>query len=535
MVAVFFTAFFGLSILGQREAFITGDPMLQDVFQMLPQETARSLSWGAPSGGKPADIYRMEIRTEEPANEEIVLGRIPRFAAVFYWNPVQDISGRELRQILAGRIKNWAEIGGENRRIVLFSGMGKHLGQRLAQEPGGIGILYWPQLVPAVKVLRVDGNDWLSLQDVGCSPDFGWVVLNPIKPLAWWEDLGWHLRNARFLRRVKMAFSRERWLYGREKLTLAAVGDILLDRGVARSVANHGNDFGYLFAGTAHILSRADRTLGNLECPLSLRGRQINMFRGHPAAADALRDAGFDLLSLANNHILDYGPEALADTVEIIKKREMVIIGAGRNRQEAGRPYFETINGIRTVFLAYTEVRPGFTYSRTGIEWRAGIDRVGVNPADPGEMRRDVAAARQRADVVVVFVHWGDEYQILPNVFQRLLADELQKSGADLVIGHHPHVIQGVSFGEKGAVAFSLGNFVFDQKTWDRREGLILEAFFDRAGLRQLRFHPVRILGEQPRLLKEEEARLVLRRFAFISKEINKTAQGEQSSGEKVD
>jgi poly-gamma-glutamate capsule biosynthesis protein CapA/YwtB (metallophosphatase superfamily) len=526
LVAIFFTSIFGLSILGRREVYVTGDPILYGVYRMLVLETARPLRWGWPRPGKPADVYRMELRTEPPVAGELVLGRIPRFPAVYYWNPVQDISGEELQQVLAGKIRNWAELGGEDRAIVCFSGPDPDLGKRLAREPGGLAVLYWPQLVPEVRVLQVGCNDWLSFQDRGGDgfPGCGWVVLSPVRPLAWWEELGWQLRNIKLIRRIKRGFSWNRWLYGQERLTLTAVGDIMLDRGVARTVKEQGGDYRYVFARTAPILARADRTLGNLECPLSLRGCQINMFRGHPAAAAALRAAGFDLVSLANNHILDYGPEALADTLDIVKSHGMTPLGAGRNRAEARRIHFETVNRIRAAFLAYTEVRPGFTYTRTGVEWRAGPDRAGVNPVDTEEMRRELAAARRRADVVVVTVHWGDEYQGLPNPFQRQLARELLACGADLVVGHHPHVIQGVVFGGKGAAAFSLGNFVFDQKVWDRREGLILEACFDRAGLRQVRFLPVRILGEQPRLLQGEEARRVWRRLAYLSKKLQETA-----------
>ncbi|HEX2955122.1 MAG TPA: CapA family protein, partial [Bacillota bacterium] len=180
------------------------------------------------------------------------------------------------------------------------------------------------------------------------------------------------------------------------------------------------------------------------------------------------------------------------------------------------------IRGIRIAILAYTEVRKGFTYTRIPLEWRAGTNRPGVNSFDLQRLREDLAQARRMADHVVVLCHWGDEYAYRPNDFQSRMAQTMLDHGADLVIGHHPHVVQGVVFDKRGVIAYSLGNFVFDQYPRSCREGLICKALVDRANVIQVRFIPVLIEDERPRLLRGEAARKIIRQMEILSKGLDK-------------
>ena len=137
--------------------------------------------------------------------------------------------------------------------------------------------------------------------------------------------------------------------------------------------------------------------------------------------------------------------------------------GWGENIFEARRPRILEIKGVKVAFLAYTEVGEGFTYTRVPHQWAATPELPGAAPVRADFLRQDVKTARGEADLVIVSMHWGKEYDHRPTDFQKALGRIAMDAGADLVIGHHPHVIQGIEFRGRGVIAYSLGNFVFDQ------------------------------------------------------------------------
>lgn len=324
-----------------------------------------------------------------------------------------------------------------------------------------------------------------------------------------------------FLRRaVKKSFSPAINPTGLAPVTLAAAGDILLARGVAKTM-ERAKDYSYPLSRTAEIFRRADLAFANLECPLSTRGTQINMFRGKPEYAETLTYAGFNLISLANNHILDYGVPAMLDTMEHLEAAGIVHAGVGENIFAARQPRIIEIKGVKIAFLAYTEVREGFTYTRIPHHWAATSELPGAAPARADYVRADVQTARKEADLVIVSMHWGKEYEHQPTDFQKALGRIAVDAGADLVIGHHPHVIQGVEFRRRGVIVYSLGNFVFDQTAYERRQGMILQAVMDRGGLRRINFVPTLIVQEQPRVAAGKVGREILTLLADFSVELN--------------
>ena len=184
-----------------------------------------------------------------------------------------------------------------------------------------------------------------------------------------------------------------------------------------------------------------------------------------PQAAQALALAGFDLVSQANNHAMDFGYAGLTDTQKYLGQYGIATVGAGANAAAAQTPVIITRNGLRMAFLAYVDVPP----EKSGFDphtWAATASSPGVAWADPEQIRADVQAARQKADVVIVLLHSGIEItDVINNISanQRLDAQTAIDAGAALVIGSHPHVLQQIEPYHGGLIAYSLGNFVFDQ------------------------------------------------------------------------
>lgn len=228
--------------------------------------------------------------------------------------------------------------------------------------------------------------------------------------------------------------------------TLLFVGDIMLSRSVGDAMVAR-NDWVWPFARIASVTAAADLTFGNLETTVSVRGEQLGCgycFRADPRVVGGLRAGGFDVLSVANNHIWDYGPDAFSDTLRHLSAADIAPVGAGR------APLLRTVAGTRVAYLAYTDLLP------------ASACTGGVNCYDPVRMPEDIAAAAAAADVVVVSFHTGTEYQP-PDERQRRIYRAAIDAGADLVVGHHPHVVQATERYQGGFIAYSLGNFIFDQ------------------------------------------------------------------------
>ncbi len=244
------------------------------------------------------------------------------------------------------------------------------------------------------------------------------------------------------------------------RLTLMAVGDIMLGRNIADLIESEGHTAPFIH--TAQMLRSADIAVGNLECPISTRGKpepKLYAFRAPPAAAGALAFAGFSLVNLANNHTLDYGHIALQDTLENLSARQIQTVGAGNDATKAYAPAFIEVEGLRIAFLGFVDVHPtDYDYRK----WEAGPDQPGVAWAHEEQVRAGVTAAKAQADIVIVLVHNG--YEIIEQVSsqQQKIAHLAIDSGASLVIGSHPHVLQRIERYHNGLIAYSMGNFVFD-------------------------------------------------------------------------
>ncbi|MDP6862743.1 MAG: CapA family protein [Acidimicrobiales bacterium] len=266
----------------------------------------------------------------------------------------------------------------------------------------------------------------------------------------------------------------------RQPWTLLAGGDVLLDLTEPEGIDP--------FANVQPDLASADIAIVNLEMAITERGEPYDkefVFRAPGSAALTLAGAGIDVVSLANNHVLDFGPVGLADTIAVLDEVDILRPGAGSNNAEAYAPRVLTLeNGVRVAFVSATAVVPG--------GFAASADRPGVADAK-WAIPRVLAAVRAAAagnDVVVVSVHWGIERETCPSEDQRDLAKDLIEAGANLILGHHPHVLQPIETFDRTVIAYSLGNFAWHPRYGITGDSGVLEISFDGPYVEGYQFHP---------------------------------------------
>jgi poly-gamma-glutamate synthesis protein (capsule biosynthesis protein) len=243
---------------------------------------------------------------------------------------------------------------------------------------------------------------------------------------------------------------------------LVAVGDILMHQDVQRSAREAESGLRALWQDVEPLLHGADIAFANLETPVApssgVPGRPFR-FNGPAELPGALRASGFTVLSTANNHAYDQGAPGVLETLRRLRAEHLVPVGSGATRKEAEQLQLVTVNGLRVGFLGFTDLYNINLNDQNSGPWVRGLD--------PAAAAEAVRAARAQADVVVVSLHWGVEYQHEPLPRQREVAQRLCAAGADLILGTHPHVLQPVemlqSGGHRTLVAYSMGNFVSNQ------------------------------------------------------------------------
>lgn len=274
--------------------------------------------------------------------------------------------------------------------------------------------------------------------------------------------------------------------------TLLAAGDVMLSRYVRAVLEREG--IGYPYTDITGIARQADIAFANLENPVG-RGTPMPfsglVFRAEPEWLQGLKEAGFDVLSIANNHQSDNGREGIGQTIAYLRDAGFAFAGAGSTEQEARTPAMLEAGGQTVAFLAYGDSR-----FRQQVHF-ALPDAPGIALADPAVMKEDVERARREgANVVVVSLHAGEEYRNTPDRMQRALLEAAADAGADVVLGHHPHVIQPLELREESWIIGSLGNLVFDQM-WSEavRRGMMLQFRFEGESVREIEAIPVQIHG----------------------------------------
>ena len=310
--------------------------------------------------------------------------------------------------------------------------------------------------------------------------------------------------------------------------TMFAAGDLGLDRGAALAIRSHGNDSRYLYSGgrvtiTGHckdcspfgwdlpytkrlggagavrsLIRGADLAVANMEevavTDFSFHAHGT-VFTGNPAYLAGIKDAGFDWVSMGNNHVGDFGPAGVLQSMHYLTQYGLLHGGAGANTQAAHRPSIVMAGGVKVALLSYDTIAPSYNATST----KAGSARMTT-----AWLKKDIKAARDAgAKVVIVWPHWGIEYTTGPTAVQQSLAHAAIDAGADLVIGNHPHWAQAMEVYKGRPIWYALGNFTFDQ-TWSEptMEGISLELTFSGSRLVQAWMHPHLVLDHaQPNFM----------------------------------
>jgi poly-gamma-glutamate synthesis protein (capsule biosynthesis protein) len=271
-------------------------------------------------------------------------------------------------------------------------------------------------------------------------------------------------------------------------ITLAFAGDVHFAGRVARLLKDPATAFGPITS----VLRSADFAAVNLETPVTSRGQpqpKTYHFATTPRAFTALRDAGVDLVTIANNHILDYGQTGLADTLAAAKAAHFPYVGAGVNEAAAWAPYVTTINGTKIAIVGVSQV------VELASSWVATARRPGeANAIDLGQTLAAVRAAKRLARIVIVFMHWGTEGMACPDQNQLSLAPRLAAAGASIIVGSHAHMLQGSGWLGHTFVAYGLGNFLWWENSYSTATG-VLRLTLHRDAPLTARFVPAVVSG----------------------------------------
>ena len=449
--------------------------------------------------------------TPAPAGE----AAMPIVPVVGFWSVATDISTADLKAALQGQSATYRKVSvsGADRDAI-----GRALGVTIASSvrsanaaavvdavrTGALGLLRAPDVGPNVRALSIDGTSLFGEGRVTQTSDWPMLLNVQAPPGREWDQA-------------------KAW-------TLVAGGDMFLDRGVRRMVLAHGRDPDYPFDGgtarvTGHhccglyvtnyvvpdvqltgnngavraLTTHADLMIANLENPVPdnwVYHAHDYTFSGDPGLLPMFVNAGVDWVTLANNHIMDFGSSGVADTRKNVAAAGLGLGGAGRNIAEAGKISYLQANGTRVAIIACLGAPPG-----PGAWASAG--GAGALPCSNTYILPRIREAKKNADVVIVFPHWGIEYNRTPLASQRSLAGAWVAAGADLILGAHSHVAGAMEEVDGHVVLYSLGNFIFDQ---DFRtiamESFLPEMTFDGDRLVQLTLHPYVMADQaQPNLL----------------------------------
>ncbi|MBN1154895.1 CapA family protein, partial [candidate division KSB1 bacterium] len=300
--------------------------------------------------------------------------------------------------------------------------------------------------------------------------------------------------------------------------SLAAVGDIMIGEHVIDFLNRFGNS--YPFDSTGHIIRSASFAIGNLEAPFSKFGDRFDKkftFKIDPKYADGLVSAGFDVLNLANNHILDYGSVALESTLNTLDSLNLSYCGAGMNIDDAKSPAFVSRNNIKMGFIGCSLTFPE--------EFWAGKHRPGTFYPREHDLLEQIKISEQEADFTVVSFHWGQELRDTPKDYQIYYAHLCIDHGADVILGHHPHILQGIELYKQKPIIYSLGNFAFGSYSGKARDSIIFKIYLMDDGFWFAKVIPLSVHNNevkfQPKIVTGERAAAIISHLNNISFSLN--------------
>lgn len=304
---------------------------------------------------------------------------------------------------------------------------------------------------------------------------------------------------------------------------LTFVGDIMMSGNVEKTLL--ANSYDYPYKHVSSLFLQDDITIANLETPITETGvaaqNKAYVYKSSPLAVPAMKNAGIDVVNLANNHSMDQGVPGLLDTFDALDKNRIEYVGAGKDASRAYSPVLIEKNGIKIAILGFSRVIPETS-------WYAGNSQPGMAASyDPALAVKAIQDANNQADLVVVIAHWGKERSDYPVDHQKELSRAYIDAGADLIVGGHPHVLQGFERYNDKWIAYSLGNFIFtrsnEPKTW---ETMVLQASCTKSGDCELTMLPFHAELGQAVPMNESNGAALLKRIESISESVDIQSDG---------
>lgn len=313
----------------------------------------------------------------------------------------------------------------------------------------------------------------------------------------------------------------------KDRVTIMAVGDIMMGEhpirighGVGSMVKKMGGEF--LFKEVAPVLQEGDISFGNLEAVLSAKNlRKVSLsslqLRASSNSINGLKIAGFNVLSLANNHSMQHGPDAFNETVDILDKNNIRPVGLS-DTSNSCIPQIIEKNGISIGFLGYSFIDDKLPYKP-----------LYAKVSSLASIIEEVKALSEKVDIIVLSLHWGDEYIQRPSPEQVRLVHKLVDNGVNIILGHHSHCLQGIERYKSGLIAYSLGNFVFDYWQNKMRESIILQIVLSKEGVVDYSLQPVYINDNfQPEILRNERGLKLLSKLSSLSNDAMFSTSAEE-------
>lgn len=280
-------------------------------------------------------------------------------------------------------------------------------------------------------------------------------------------------------------------LISHSNITVSFLGDILTASYIGDCIKEFGVN--YPWEDVSQLLNEDDITIGNLEMCVSCNGQTNKSdgygFRGEPNSLEGLSNAGIDVVSLANNHSLDYGKGAMEDTINNLADYDILSLGAGDNINEAESPLNISINNYSITVLAYNEIIPWDSWCATSeTSGTASFSKKSYE-----HILSNIEQLKDSSDLLFIVLHWGVEYSNIPETWQINVAHKMIDAGADAVIGHHPHVLQGIEIYNNKPILYSIGNFIFHKMNEDTGKTGIFQLVYENDDLKSIKYLPVHI------------------------------------------
>ncbi|WIG61731.1 MAG: Capsule biosynthesis protein capA [Ktedonobacterales bacterium] len=444
------------------------------------------------------------------------IGASPATALTHMRVPVDNITSDQMHALLSGQVTDWQAVGAPySLGVHLFALDGVALPASVTAASGIRSIKGIAALLSQMRgqpgslaLVPVEAAEWrlrnLGIDGIYPAQGRGDATTAKITPFTLTLGVHQSLVKAGLDSKALAATLASVLAAATPVLDMAAVGDIMLGRTVNTKMVGY-RDYLYPYRKMRDELQSADLRVANLECCVSdlapiPSDPSTFYFATSTKAISGLTYAGFQMLTVANNHSNGFGPTPYLDMIANLQKNGIGTTGGGKNLDEARAPSLVTIKGVRVAMLGYDMIAPQGPYAAAGV--------AGLAPIDLDTLPDDIASARKQADLVIPYFHWGIEYTKDPTDVQQHIARSAIDAGADMVLGNHPHWIQGIETYKGKLIIYSMGNFIFDQD-WSRQtlEGMLLHLYWRGTTLVSVRFVPVIDQDRcQPRIMSQAEA-----------------------------